>query len=140
MSIENGKKVTMEFTLKLEDGSEFVSNVGGDALEFTHGEGEIFPALEAEIVGLDIGDTKTVKLEADEAFGQKKEDAFHNVPIDQIPENARTPGSMLVLNRPDGQQEQVRVHDISDEEVTIDFNHPLAGENLMFEVKILAVQ
>ena len=140
MAIENGNKVSLEFTLILDDGSDMVSNIEGETLEFTQGNGDIFPTLEQELIGLDVGDTKSVKLVADQAFGQKQQDALQNVPIDQIPENTRQPGAMLVVDRDDGEQEQVHVHDVTETEIIVDFNHPLAGENLTFEVKVLSIQ
>jgi FKBP-type peptidyl-prolyl cis-trans isomerase 2 len=140
MTIKNGSQISIEFTLKLDDGSEIASNVDGEALVITHGNSEILPALEQELVGMDEGDTKIVKLEPSQAFGDKQMNAFESVPIDKIPEDARNVGAMLLINRPDGNQDQVRVHDIKDNEIIIDFNHPLAGENLTFEVKILSVQ
>ena len=139
MTIKNGSQISLEFTLKLDDGSEIASNVDGEALVITHGNSEILPALEQELVGMDEGDTKIVKLEPSQAFGDKQMNAFESVPIDKIPEDARNVGAMLLINRPDGNQDQVRVHDIKDNEIIIDFNHPLAGENLTFEVKILSV-
>ena len=140
MTIKNGSQISLEFSLKLDDGSEIASNVDGEALVITHGNNEILPALEQELVGMEEGDTKTVKLEPSQAFGDKQMDAFQTVPKDNVPEDARKVGAMLLINRPDGQQDQVRVHDVKDNEVVIDFNHPLAGENLTFEVKILSVQ
>jgi FKBP-type peptidyl-prolyl cis-trans isomerase 2 len=140
MTIENGSQVSIEFILKLDDGSEVASNVDGEALVITHGNSEIFPALEQELIGMKEGDTKIVKLESVQTFGDKNPDAFQTVPIANVPEDARKIGAMLLINRPDGQQDQVRIHEITDDEVTIDFNHPLAGENLTFEVKILSVQ
>ncbi len=140
MTIKNGSQIGLEFTLKLDDGSEIASNVDGEALVITHGNSEILPALEQELVGMVEGDTKTVKLEPGQAFGDKQTNAFQSVPIDQVPEDARKVDAMLLINRPDGKQDQVRVHEVKDNEIIIDFNHPLAGENLTFEVKILSVQ
>ena len=140
MAIENGNKVSLKFTLKLDNGSDVASNIEGEALEFTQGNGDIFPALEQELIGLDVGDTKTVKLVVDQAFGQKQQDALQNILIDKIPENARQPGAMLVVDRDDGEQEQVHVHDVTETEIIVDFNQPLAGENLTFEVKVLSIQ
>ena len=140
MSISNGDKVSIEYTLKLEDGTVATSNVDGEALVYTQGEGEILPALETALIGMEEGDTKTVKLEPGEAFGPVLDDAYQSVPKEQVPENARKPGSVLVLTRQDGQQQQIRVHEVGDDEVVIDLNHPLAGKDLVFDVKILSVQ
>jgi FKBP-type peptidyl-prolyl cis-trans isomerase 2 len=140
MTVAAGNQVSIEFTLKLDDGTDVASNVNGESLIITQGEGEIFPVLEEELMGMNVGDTKTVKLEASEAFGEKQADAYQNVPITEIPEDARKPGAMLLINNPDGQQDQVRVHEVNENEVIVDFNHPLAGENLTFEVKIISIQ
>lgn len=140
MSISTGDQVSIEYTLKLEDGTVATSNVDGEALVYTQGEGEILPALETALMGLEAGDSKTVKLEPEEAFGPVLEDAYQRVPKDQVPEGARKPGAILVLTRQDGQQQQIRVHEVNDDEVVIDLNHPLAGKDLVFDVKVLAVQ
>ena len=138
--IENGKTVSVEYTLKLDDGTTVDSNVDGDALSYTQGSSQILPALEEALLGLAIGDTKEVKLTAEQGYGLINPEAFQEVELDTIPEDARSVGAMLVATSPEGQQQPIRVHEVNEETVVLDFNHPLAGQALNFDVEILAIE
>jgi len=138
--IENGSAVTIEYTLKLDDGTTVDSNVGGDPLTFTQGTGVILPALEEAILGAKVGDTKEVQLTAEQGYGAVNPDAFQEVPLEKLPEDARTAGTMLMAGAPDGREHPVRVHEVKEETIILDFNHPLAGQALNFDIKILAVE
>jgi FKBP-type peptidyl-prolyl cis-trans isomerase 2 len=140
VAITSGKQVGIEFTLKLEDGSVFASNAGGEPLVFTQGGGDFLPALEEAVAGLHVGDTKTVKLEAGQAYGAVDAEAFQSVPKEQIPEHLQKPGTILVAQSQDGQKHQVRVHEVNADHVVVDHNHPLAGKDVTFDIKILSIQ
>jgi FKBP-type peptidyl-prolyl cis-trans isomerase 2 len=122
--VEDGKQVSIEYTLKLEDGSTADSNV---------------PALEAQLAGLKVDDTTHVKLSAEDGYGPVNPEAFQEVDSGQIPEEARTVGSVLVASDGAGQQRPVRVHEVREDKIVLDLNHPLAGETLIFDVKIVAI-
>ena len=92
--IENGSTVSVEYTLKLDDGTTVDSNVGEEALSYTQGGSQILPALEEALLGLAVGDSKEVKLTAEQGYGSVNPEAFQEVPLDQIPEDARTVGTM----------------------------------------------
>jgi len=138
--IESGSSVTIEYTLKLDDGTTVDSNVDGNPLSFTQGTGEILPALEEALLGAKVGDTQEVKLTADQGYGAVNPDAFQEVPLDKLPEDARTAGTMLMASAPDGQERPVRVHEVKEETIILDFNHPLAGQALTFDIEILAIE
>jgi len=138
--IADGSRVSIEYTLTLADGTEVATNVGDDPLVYSHGANEILPKLEAELTGMSVGDTKEVKLTADEGYGPINEEAFRDVPTEQIPEEARNVGALLVTETPDGDQLTVRVHEIVGETTTLDFNHPLAGQALNFSVVVTAIE
>jgi len=138
--IEKGKTVSLEYTLTLEDGTVADTNVGDEPLTYEHGSEEILPALEKALAGLSVDDTKKVTLTPEEGYGPHDPEAFQTVESDLIPEDARKPGSFLVARDDDGNEQQVRVHEVGDEGVVLDLNHPLAGETLKFEVKILGVE
>ena len=138
--IESGSSVGIEYTLKLEDGTTVDSNVGGTPLTFTQGSGEILPALEEELLGAKVGDTKEVQLTAENGYGPVNPAAFQEVPLDKLPEEARVAGTMLMAGGPDGQEHPVRVHEVKEETVVLDFNHPLAGKTLNFDIKVLSIE
>lgn len=139
MAISNGSEVGIEYTLTLADGTVADTNVGKDPLVFTQGAGQILPAMENALVGLSEGDTREVNIPAAEGYGEVDPQAFETVAHDQIPENARQVGAVLVASMGDGSQRQVRVHEVENDHVVIDFNHPLAGEDLSFDVRVVSV-
>lgn len=138
--IENGKKVTIEYTLTLDDGTVASSNVGEDPLTYEHGGGQILPALERELEGLEVDAQKKVQLSAEDGYGLVDPDAFRPVDPDMIPEEARQVGMFLTAHDDAGNQQDVRVHEIQDDKVVLDFNHPLAGQALNFDIKVLGIE
>ena len=138
--IESGSTVAIEYTLKIDDGTTVDSNVGGTPLTFTQGTGEILPSLEEALLGAKAGDTKEVQLTAEQGYGPVNPEAFQEVDMDKLPEDARTAGTMLMAAGPDGQQHPVRVHEVKEDTLILDFNHPLAGQALSFDIKILSVE
>ncbi len=137
--IQKGKKVSLEYTVYLEDGMQIDSNVGDDPLVFVVGKNQLFPALEQEIVQLGVGDRKEIFLHSDQAYGPVVPDAFREVELDAIPEQFRYNGAVLGVQDPSGGVFPVRVHEIKESKVVLDFNHPLAGKNLRFDVTIVSV-
>ncbi len=138
--IADGSTVTIEYTLMLDDGSTVDSNVGDEPLIYEQGRGDILPALEQALVGLQVDDVRRVTLPPEQGFGAVDPDAFDVVPLDAIPENARVVGAQLLAEDQEGGRRPVRVHEVRTQEIVIDLNHPLAGQTLHFEVRILAVQ
>jgi FKBP-type peptidyl-prolyl cis-trans isomerase 2 len=124
----------------LEDGTQVDTNVGEDPLVFVLGSQQVFPALEQELLGLKIGDTKKVVLSPDQAYGHIVQEAFREVKLEALPEQYRIPGAVLAIQDPEGGVFPIRVHEIRDEKAVLDFNHPLAGKSLQFEVKVMDVR
>lgn len=137
--IEHGRLVSIEYTLTLDDGSTADTNVGEEPLVYTQGGGEILDALEAALAGLDVDDEKQVRILAEQGYGPIDPDAFDQVALEDIPEDAREVGAMLVAEDSDGNQRSVRVHEVRADGVVLDMNHPLAGEALNFAVRIVAI-
>jgi FKBP-type peptidyl-prolyl cis-trans isomerase SlyD len=137
--IEKGKMVSLEYSVFLEDGTMIDTNVGEEPLVFVLGTKQVFPALEQELLGLRIGDTKKVLLSADQAYGQVVKEAFREVDLESLPEQFRLPGAVLAIQDPEGGIFPIRVHEIREEKAVLDFNHPLAGKALQFDVKIVNV-
>jgi FKBP-type peptidyl-prolyl cis-trans isomerase SlyD len=134
-----GSQVSIEYTLKLDDGTTADSNVGGEPLVYTQGEQSILPALEAALAGLGAGDTKQVTLSAEEGYGVVDPGLYKEVEATLIPEDGRHVGAQLMSRGPDGQPFLVRVRELKGEKIVLDLNHPLAGETLHFDVKVVAV-
>ena len=138
--IEAGSMVGIEYTLTLKDGTKVESNVGGEALRFEQGSNQIIPGLEKEMIGMKVGEAKQVTVTPDEGYGQVNPAAFIEVPVAELPVDARQPGAMLMARDDQGRSQPLRVDKIEGETATLDFNHPLAGKTLVFEFKILEVQ
>ncbi len=134
--IEDGRQVSMTYTLTIE-GEAVQSNTAEDPLVYLQGGGLILPALEKELLGMTAGDQKTVHLDAADGYGEVDQTAFREVPLDRIPEQARQVGTML---RAEGRAAPIRVAEINEDGAVLDFNHPLAGKNLQFDVTIVSVQ
>lgn len=134
--IANGNEVSFFYTLS-SDGEQIESNKGGEPLTYTQGAGQILPKLEAELEGLKSGDTKEVSLAAADAYGEIDPAAFQEVPIEQIPEQARVVGAQLEAQNYPG---PIEVREVREDIIVLDLNHPMAGKNLVFDVEIIEVK
>jgi FKBP-type peptidyl-prolyl cis-trans isomerase 2 len=134
--ISKGKKVAIEYTLTLDDGSTVQSNVGGPPLPFVVGEGQIIPGLEAALQGKAARERVKVKIAPDQAYGLVDPKKVQEVPLDKIPEDARKVGTLLSAQGFDG---PIRVAEVRPDVVVLDFNHPLAGKALTFDVLVLSI-
>lgn len=137
--IKHGQKVMLEYTVFLEDGTQIDSNVGEDPLVFVLGAHQVFPALEQALMGLQVGDSKQILLPPEDAYGPVVPDAYREVDLDAVPAPYRYEGAVLGVQDPQGGVFPIRVHKIKDKKVVLDFNHPLAGRSLRFDVKIVGV-
>ncbi len=138
MAIENENSVVgIEYQVK-EAGTDTVidSNKGSAPLEFITGKGQIIPGLESALVGMSEGESKTVTVKAADAYGEHNPEAQQTIPIEQFEGIDLQKGMTLYGQGEGGQTVQVTVVDFNDKEVTIDFNHPLAGKDLEFEVTV----
>jgi FKBP-type peptidyl-prolyl cis-trans isomerase 2 len=139
--VKDGAKVGIEYTLKLEDGSVADTSEGGDPLVYQQGAGQILPALEQSLAGLSVGDEKQVSLTAEEGYGPIREDLYRTVATEQIPEDARVVGADLIAQDEQGRQQRLRVHEVraEEDEIVLDLNHPLAGQALLFDLKVVSI-
>lgn len=137
---KSGDTVRIHYSGTLKDGTPFDSSEGRDPLEFTIGAGQIIPGLEREVEGMAVGEKKTVTAAADEAYGQPNPAAVQEVPRDSIPADIDlTIGNRLQAVTQDGGQITVTVAAVTDDTVTMDANHPLAGKDLVFEVELVEI-
>lgn len=138
--IKDGASVSIEYTLKLDDGSVADSNVGQEPLAYEQGKRQILPALEDELVGLAVGDQKNVTLSPEQGYGPVNPEAYQEVPLEVIPEDAREVGTQLVSTDGAGNRRVVRVHEVREEAVVLDLNHPLAGQTLHYDIRVIGIE
>jgi peptidylprolyl isomerase len=137
--VKQGDKVRVHYKGTLKDGSEFDSSTGNDPIEFTVGEGRVIPGFEKAVVGMTAGESKTVTIPVDEAYGQSRDEFIMTVERNTIPPDFDpVVGDDLVLEQED-REIHVRVIDVTEELVTLDANHPLVGEDLNFEIELVEV-
>lgn len=129
-----GDTVSVHYTGTLDDGSQFDSSVGGDPLTFMVGQGQMIAGFDSAVLEMEVGDTKTVRLTPEEAYGPHMPDRVIEVPRAEAPDGLQV-GQQVML----GQTPAV-VASITDELVTVDANHPLAGEALTFEIELVSIQ
>jgi len=139
-TVTEGKNVSLEYTLTLDDKSVIESNVGKQPLIYTHGTQQIVPGLEKALEGLAVGDTKEVTVAPAEGYGEEDPNARQEVQKTLLPPDALVVGTRLQGQTPDGHMVYPRVAEIKDDTVVLDFNHPLAGKTLHFAVKIVDIQ
>jgi FKBP-type peptidyl-prolyl cis-trans isomerase SlyD len=139
MTVSNGKQVTLEYTLKLDDQSVVDTNVGGEPLKVTQGRHELIPGLEKALEGMATGEKKNVTVDPPEAYGTVDPKAFQEVNLNMVPADSRKVGTQLEGKTADGRKVFPRISEVKNETVVLDFNHPLAGKTLHVDVKVLDV-
>ncbi len=140
MTVSDGKTVSMEYTLTLENKDVIDTNVGREPLKFTQGSHQIIPGLETALAGMKKGESKQVTVAPEQAYGVPNPEAVQEVPIDKIPPDARKVGATLQGKDAQGRTVHPRVAEVKEQVVVLDFNHPLAGKTLNFDVKILDIE
>lgn len=138
--IDEGKTVKMHYTLTVE-GQVVDSSEGKDPLEYVHGNKMIIPGLENELTGMKVGDTKTVAVVAKDAYGEIDTNAIVEIPKERLPEGMEVQkGMVLEMSSPEGQKLPGMVMEVKEATIIVNFNHPLAGKDLSFDVSIVDVQ
>ncbi|GAX61488.1 FKBP-type peptidyl-prolyl cis-trans isomerases 2 [Candidatus Scalindua japonica] len=140
ISVSTGKQISIEYTLKLEDKSVVDSNVGAEPLTFIQGSHNIIPGLEESLDGMKIGESKQITVEPEKAYGAVNEESVSEVKKEQLPQDSIKVGMVLQGQNPDGQVIIARIVEIKENTVMLDYNHPLAGKTLYFDIKILDVK
>jgi len=135
---EENSVVGIEYELREAGKDEVIdSNKGSAPLEFVMGKGQLIPGLEKALVGMSAGESADILVKADEAYGQRDEQAVQKLPREQFEGIELEKGMALYGQGQNGETVQVTVVDFDDESVTVDFNHPLAGKDLMFSVTVV---
>ena len=139
MAIKKGDKIKVEYEGRFEDGEVFDASSRHDKpLEFEAGAGMVVKGFDDAVIGMEVGEEKTVTLKPEEAYGEKHPNAIQTVPKDKFPAEAKE-GMMIGVPLPNGQQIPAKITKIDDKEVTIDMNHPMAGKTLVFKIKIVEI-
>ena len=138
--VRTGKTVCLDYTLRLADGTVVDSAQQSGTWTYVHGHTRMPPGLHQGVEGLGVGDAARLELAPAEAFGCIDPAAFQEVPKEQFPASARHLGFEGEFAGPDGSIIPYRIHAINDTTVTVDLNHPLAGEHVVFEVTVIHVQ
>ncbi|RJR15884.1 MAG: peptidylprolyl isomerase [Nitrospiraceae bacterium] len=139
-SAESGNTVRVHYTGTLNDGDVFDSSVDRDPLEFRIGDGQMIPGFEKAVTGMNVGDTKTVKIPASEAYGARREDLVVKLTRSHFPDNiVPVTGLQLSLKSPEGQIINAIITSVEEENVFLDANHPLAGKDLTFEIELMEI-
>jgi len=137
---KKGDTVKVHYTGKLDDGTVFDSSVERDPLEFRIGEGQVLPGFEQAIEGMNPGQSRSVNIPADQAYGPYREEMVLEIEKDRFPPDLDPQvGQQLRVRQPDNSTVPVRVTEVSEATVTLDANHPLAGKDLTFEIELIEI-
>jgi FKBP-type peptidyl-prolyl cis-trans isomerase SlyD len=140
LKVQDGHVVSMDYTLQV-DGEVLDTSSGHEPLEFLQGAGNIIPGLEQELYGMLIGESKKVIVQPDEGYGALDPEAFVEVPKEQFPPTIPLEtGIEIQVTNQDGKPMSARIDSVSDDSVRLDFNHPLAGKELHFDVKVVSLR
>lgn len=138
--VKQNDKVKVHYTGKLASGEVFDSSEGRDPMEFQMGTGQIIPGFENGIIDMKVNEKKTIVIPSAEAYGEPREELIQEVPRDKLPQEIQPEVGMgLVSKSPDGQEIQLIVKEVKDDAIIVDGNHPLAGQELTFEVEIVEI-
>ena len=137
---KKGDNVKIHYTGKLQDGTVFDSSQGHDPLQFTIGSGQVIQGFDEAVVGMSKGDSKNVNIPVDKAYGPRNEELVLTAPISQVPPDLNPEvGQKLEMGGPNGEIVVVKVVAVTDENITLDANPPLAGEDLIFDIELVEI-
>jgi len=138
--VKNGDTVKIHYTARLKDGNVFESSKGHVPFQFKVGDGSVIPGLEKAVIGMKVGESKTVEVPPEDAFGPRYEELIFKVDRSSIPSDIEPfIGQNLQMQHPDGGYINLTVTDITEDTVTLDANHPLAGNMIIFDVELIEI-
>ncbi|MFH6772750.1 FKBP-type peptidyl-prolyl cis-trans isomerase [Gaetbulibacter aestuarii] len=138
--VKENDTVAVHYTGKLTNGQVFDSSVDREPLKIQLGQGQLIPGFEKALVDMEVNEKKTVTIPKEEAYGEVRKDLFQKLPKTELPESIKPEvGLGLVGSRPDGTQQQFRIAEVSDDHIVIDANHPLAGQELVFDLELVSI-
>jgi len=138
--VKKGDKVKVHYTGKLTDETVFDSSREREPLEFTVGAGQMIKGFDAAVEGMEVGDSKKVEIPSAEAYGERSDEALIEVDKNQLPEGMKAEkGMQLEATSQDGNKQVLVIHEVKEEKVVLDANHPLAGKELIFDIELVEV-
>ena len=139
--VQGNETVKLHYTGKLNNGQVFDSSLQREPLEVKLGEGRLIPGFEKGLVDMKVNEKKTITIPKEEAYGDVQKELFQKIPNDNLPQEIKPEVGMgLVSKNPDGSERQLRVADVKDDFIIVDANHPLAGQDLTFELELLEIK
>lgn len=139
--VQGNETVKLHYTGKLNDGQVFDSSIEREPLEVKLGEGRLIPGFEKGLVDMKVNDKKTITIPKEEAYGDVQKELFQKIPSENLPQEIKPEVGMgLVSKNPDGSERQLRVADVKDDFIIVDANHPLAGQDLTFDLELLEIK
>ncbi|MBT8284509.1 peptidylprolyl isomerase [Muriicola sp. E247] len=133
--------IRVHYTGKLNDGQVFDSSLERDPLEVTLGQGALIPGFEKGLIDMEVDEEKTITIPKEEAYGEVRKELFQKVSKSDLPEEIKPEiGMGLVATNPDGSEQQLRVVEVEEEHIVIDANHPLAGQDLIFDLTLVEIK
>jgi len=138
MTPKSGDTVKVHYRGTLEDGTEFDSSEGREPLEFEIGADQVIPGFDAAVINLEPGEKVTITIPAAEAYGEHNEAGMQSFPLSAFPSPPEV-GWALELAGPNGERVPAMVAEVGDESAVLDFNHPLAGQDLTFEIELVEI-
>jgi FKBP-type peptidyl-prolyl cis-trans isomerase SlyD len=137
-TVSKGKVISLEYTVKLDDNQVVDSNVGKEPLTYTQGAKQIVPGVESAVEGMTVGQAKHVVVAPSDGYGERNPNAFQEVPKEKVPKDVQV-GTRLHGKDTAGRDVRPIVTEIKDNTVLLDFNHPLAGKTLFFDLRVLNI-
>jgi peptidylprolyl isomerase len=139
MKPKSGDTVRVHYTGTLQDGTQFDSSQGRQPISFTMGQGDVIPGFESAVADLEVGGSVTVTIPAADAYGDRHEEAQQQVPLEAFEGQLPQEGWVVQMQTPDGQEVRATVAAVETDHIVLDFNHPLAGEDLTFALELVEI-
>ena len=140
MPVKKGDKIKVDYTGSLDNGTVFDTSEGKQPLEFEVGAGKIIKGFDNAVIGMEKDQEKEIKLKPEEAYGNPNPELVKKIPKTVLPkEQEPKAGMMILMKTKEGQQIPARITEVADADITIDLNHPLAGKNLNFKIKVVDI-
>jgi FKBP-type peptidyl-prolyl cis-trans isomerase 2 len=140
MAVQSGNTIKIHYHGRLSDGTTFDSSAGRSPLEFTVGSGQVIKGFDDGVQGMAVGDKKTIEIPFVHAYGPEDPSMIIEFPVDRLPEELNPEiGMQLNMNNAEGQQFPVVITDITDKNIILNANHPLAGKDLIFDLELVEI-
>lgn len=139
--VKKDDTVKVHYTGTLDNGQVFDSSLEREPIEFTVGQGTMIPGFEKGVLEMELNEKKKIAIPSSEAYGEVRQDLFQEIAKSELPDNLEPKVDMgLAAQLPDGTERQLRVAEVKDDSIVVDANHPLAGQNLNFEIEVVEIK